>query len=225
MPSAKTPSPGRGRSAGPPPPTRHVEHRQRSLALYARRAPLYDVELAAFESLRREAVAALQLQPGQQVLDVGCGTGLSLPLLHEVVGRHGRIVAVEQSPPMLAQARQRCKGWPGVEFIESAAEEAPLPGDMDAALLFFTHDLMQHPEALDRLLAALKPGAHVVAVGLVWAPPWLPLSNLFVLAGALNSITCPAHLDQPWHALAPRLQELSVQTRWMESIYLLKGRA
>lgn len=201
--------------------------------LYARRAPVYDLELLPLAPLRREAIAALQLRPGQTVLDLGCGTGLSLPGLAEAVGPQGRIVAVEPCPEMLERARQRVPAsgrthWPRVDFIATPAEDAPLDQlltahSADAALFFFTHDLLQQPAALRHAMQALKPGAKVVAAGLVWAAPWWPLSNLMVMAAALHSIASPAHLDAPWHDLAPRLSHWTLERRCLEAVYLLRG--
>src|SRR5262245_54883533 len=64
---------------------------------YDRRARWYDaiVRLLSFggdREYRRRAVAALRLQPGQRVLDVGCGTGLNFRLLSEGVGPSGLVV-------------------------------------------------------------------------------------------------------------------------------------
>ena len=81
--------------------------RRAALEQYRRRAAVYDFELALFEPLRREAVARLALQPGETVVDLGCGTGLSLPLLRAAVGATGHVVGIEQSPDMLARARRR----------------------------------------------------------------------------------------------------------------------
>ena len=61
-------------------------------ALYGRRAAVYDYELMPVAPLRREAIAALALRPGDTVLDIGAGTGLSLPGLCEAVGPAGRVV-------------------------------------------------------------------------------------------------------------------------------------
>ena len=54
----------------------------RSLAKYRQRAAAYDKTCGPTWPIRERAVSALQLQPGPVVLDVGCGTGLSLSLLH-----------------------------------------------------------------------------------------------------------------------------------------------
>ena len=206
--------------------SRRTHPREPALAQYRRRARLYDLELAAFEPVRRRVVRALALGKGQTVLDVACGTGLSFPLLAPLVGPRGRVVGIEQSPEMMAQARRRVQGagWRQVRLLEAAAESAPLEGKADAALFMFTHDVLQSEAALAHLLAHLKPGAHVAAAGLQWAPPWaLPL-NLFVLGAALYSVTTLQGLDQPWARLARHLTGLQVQSLWGGAVYLASGR-
>lgn len=200
-------------------------------ALYGRRAAIYDFELMPVAPLRREAISALALEPGQTVLDVGAGTGLSLPDLSHAIGPGGRIVAVEPCDAMLRQARERVR----LERIASRVDFLPCPAEdadygamlgrglADAALFFFTHDVLQSEAALDRALAALKPGARIVAAGLAWAPPWLPLSNLFVLGAAMHSVIRMDGLDAPWRALAARTKNAEVERRWLASAYVLTG--
>lgn len=197
-----------------------------SIAKYRRRAAQYDLELLAFEPVRREAIALLDVHPGDKVLDVGCGTGLSFAPLLGRLRPHGRIVGIDPSPEMLALARERVarNGWTGIELLEATARSAPLAGRADAALFHFTHDVLRDPEALDHVLAHLKPGAHVVASGLQWAPPWMVPTNLFVLGAAWYSVTCMDGLGQPWTMLGKRLQDLEVRTRGWGGIYIASGR-
>lgn len=205
---------------------------QRLQALYTRRAAVYDYELMPVAPLREEAIHALALSPGETVLDIGTGTGLSLPGLAQAVGDSGRIIGVEPCEAMMAQARRRIEAGPWrtpVDLLDCAVEDAALESllpvaSADAALFFFTHDALQQPRGLDRVFRALKPGARVVAAGLVWASPWWPLSNLFVWGAATHSIASPQRLDAPWHDLPPRLASAEVERRWLESAYLLTGR-
>jgi demethylmenaquinone methyltransferase/2-methoxy-6-polyprenyl-1,4-benzoquinol methylase len=205
---------------------RRAPARDAALAQYRRRARLYDLELLAFEPLRRRAVRALALRAGETVLDVACGTGLSFPLLAPAVGAGSHVVGIEQSPEMIALARARRDraGWAQVALIESSAEAARFRRHADAALFFFTHDVLQSDVALANLRAHLRPGARIVAVGLQWAPPWaLPL-NAFVLGAALHSVTTFDGLDRPWERLARHLDDLVVEPAFGGAVYVATGR-
>ncbi len=208
------------------PPARRPTHgRAAALEQYRRRAAHYDAELAWFEPLRAEAVALLQLRPGQRVLDVGCGTGLSFELLERELGPGGAIVGIEQSAEMLALARERIAqhGWRNVTLIAAPAQEAQLHGPMDAAMFHFTHDVLRDPAALDNVLRHLRPGARVVTVGLQWAPPWAWPANCFVALAALYSISSFDGLSRPWDLLALRLQQFRLHTTLLGGIYLACG--
>jgi len=195
-------------------------------AQYRRRADHYDLELAAFEPIRRAAIASLEVQPGATVLDVGCGTGLSFEALKEKIGPQGRIVGIDPSPEMLALARQRIarRRFGGITLLEASAQQAPLQGRADAALFHFTHDVLQDEAALDHVFAHLRPGAHVVAAGLQWAPAWCVPVNLFVLGAALYSVTCLGGLEQPWRLLAARLRDVRVRSPLPGGLYIAAGR-
>lgn len=199
--------------------------RPAAFAQYRRRAPFYDAELAVFEPLRQEAIERLGLQPGDTVLDVGCGTGLSLALLHQSVGAQGRIVGIEQSPEMIAQARERVRQqrWPNVTLIEAPAGAARCAVHADAALLHFTHDILRDPAALAHLMRGLRPGARVVACGLKWAPPWAWPMNLFVLGAALHSVTSLSGLAEPWNLLASHLDHLQLSPMLGGAVFIASG--
>jgi ubiquinone/menaquinone biosynthesis C-methylase UbiE len=200
--------------------------RRAALAQYQRRASVYDLELALFEPIRRRAIAGLDVGRGDTVLDVGCGTGLSLALLRERVGPRGRVIGIEQSPEMLKLARQRVAAarWRNVRLIESPVEEAELGDLADAALFHFTHDILRRPAAVARVMHHLRPGAHVVASGLKWARPLLALTNLVVLPAALRSVTSLEGLSQPWSHLQRHLVDLQVQQRLLGGVFIASGR-
>lgn len=199
--------------------------RDAALAQYRRRAGVYDLELAPFESLRREAVERLVLQRGETAFDFACGTGLSLPLLRQAVGPHGRVVGVEQSPEMLARARRRVAEhrWTNVELVGAPVEEARLRGRADAALFHFTHDVLQRPDAVAHAAAHLRSGARVVATGLQWGPRWAVAVNVAVYAAARRSITTLEGLARPWRLLEARIGPMKVESRWFGAVYIAHG--
>lgn len=207
------------------PPRAEGSDTQAMLALYRARAAHYDKELTPFEPLRVAAIERLQPQPGQTVLDVGCGTGLSLAPLLQRLGPQGRIVGIEQCPDMLARARERLTPAqrPQVRLVQASAEAARWRGQADAALLHFTHDIVCHTAALDNVFKHLKPGAQVVATGLQWAPAWAVAVNAFVLGAALYSISSLDGLDRPWSVLEERLKDFAVTPEWMGGVYIASG--
>lgn len=196
-----------------------------ALAQYRRRAAVYDIELALFEPVRRRAIERLALRPGDRVFDVGCGTGLSLPQLQPGVGAKGRIVGIEQSPEMIAKARERVAlhGWKNVELIEASVETARIKGNADAALFHFTHDILREPLAIANVLRHLRPGAHIVACGLQWAPFWAWPVNLLVFGAARHSVTSLAGLGNPWSVLAKHLSGLQVEPMMAGGVFIASG--
>jgi demethylmenaquinone methyltransferase/2-methoxy-6-polyprenyl-1,4-benzoquinol methylase len=111
--------------------------------LYRKRAKRYDFaiwiyRLAGFRvnRYRREAVAALNLKPGDLVIDLACGTGLNFPYLERAVGEHGKIIGVELTDAMLDQARARVRtaGWKNVELVQSDLANYEFPAGVSGIL-------------------------------------------------------------------------------------------
>ncbi len=199
--------------------------RHQALQQYRARADRYDSELEPFEPLRREAIQRLDLRPGETVIDVGCGTGLSFGPLLDQLGPTGHIVGIEQCPEMMAKAHHRFpdRRASQLRLVQAPVEEAQWPGLAHAALFHFTHDILRNPRALDNVLAHLAPGARVVATGLQWAAPWVWPVNLFVLGAAMYSVSSLDGLAQPWSELAPRLNSFEVKPTWMGGIFMATG--
>jgi SAM-dependent methyltransferase len=58
----------------------------------------------------------------ERVLDVGCGTGISTLALYRAFPENPIVYAIDISDAMLVQARERCKGLPGIYFVRGDAE-------------------------------------------------------------------------------------------------------
>lgn len=181
-----------------------MQDHQLSIERYRRKAAGYDASAERTMPLRRRTIALLQLQPGQSVLDVGAGTGLSYALLREGVGPGGQVLAFEQSPDMfaLAQARVQREGWTNVWHTNQPAETVRLPALADAVLFNYTHDICRSPEAVRNILRQVKPGARVAMAGIKAFPRW---TGPLVLVSWLKNRPYNAHpggLRTPWRCVA-----------------------
>src|SRR5260370_23372114 len=87
-------------------PARSLARQAGHQPAYYEHAQSYNRDTGAFQLHRRAVVEPLPLQPGQVVLDVGCGTGLCCSLLREKDGPGGTVSSIEESPEMAARAPQ-----------------------------------------------------------------------------------------------------------------------
>lgn len=179
----------------------------RSNEQYARLASDYDALTPRLEPLRTEAHALLALRAGDTVMDVGCGTGKSLPALSQAVGANGHVIAVEPCAPMLAQARNRrgaSHNSARITLIEAQIEAVTVhvpEHSVDAFLLMFTHDVLQSPVAIDALLRVAKPGARFALTGGKFFRGPLALLNPWVKWRQQPYCTTFANYDAPWRNL------------------------
>jgi len=105
------------------------------------------------------ALIRAAVEPGERVIDIGCGCGATSLQLAELVGPKGKVLGVDVSKPMLDRAKQRGAGNPVLSFAEAdATTYAFEKGAFD--LLFSRHGVMffAEPErAFANLRSALKP--------------------------------------------------------------------
>jgi ubiquinone/menaquinone biosynthesis C-methylase UbiE len=76
------------------------------------------------------SLALADAQPGERVLDIGCGNGATSFALLEAVGASGDVMGVDVSQPMLSQARSRITAS-NIRFVEADAATHPFAADRD----------------------------------------------------------------------------------------------
>jgi SAM-dependent methyltransferase len=124
------------------------------------------------EPLGLEAMRRLAPQPGEQILDVGCGCGQTTVALAECVGRAGAVMGVDISRPMLQVARSRPLPSEATQpaFREADAQSADLGESVfDAAFSRFGVMFFSDPAAaFANIRATLKPSGRLGFV--CWRP-------------------------------------------------------
>jgi ubiquinone/menaquinone biosynthesis C-methylase UbiE len=192
---------------------------------YRKGARRYDLIASIGRGARNRAVEALELRPGQSVIDVACGTGLAFPQLEGRIGPSGRIIGVDVSPEMLAQAKARIarNGWRNVRLVEAPVGQASIEDGADAALFSGTHDVMRSRPSLENVLRHLRAGGRVGVTGVKWAPWWAFPVNAAVWLISFRYITTFEGCARPWSHLEEMVPNLQVRPLMLGGAYLAWG--
>jgi precorrin-6B methylase 2 len=197
----------------------------RSGRSYGAMAQSYEWRTAGGDHGRRELVERLAPRRGEVILDVGCGTGRNFDWIQQRIGPEGRLIGVEPSPEMLAQAQalvQR-RGWTNVELVCGRAEDAAIPATVDAAILCAVHDVMRSPTALAHVLEHIRDGGRIVAGGPKWTR-WRQSGavSLNLSTWQLNRecVSTFEGFQRPWSRLAELVPELHVEERYLGGGYI-----
>ena len=167
--------------AGP----RWVEHREE-----------LDRQLAPFSERLIERLAP---QPGERIVDVGCGCGTTSLEVASRVGAAGEVLGVDVSKPMLDVARERGAALPQLRFEHADAQTyAYAPASFDATCSRFGVMFFADPgHAFENLARALRPGGRFVF--LAWqgreVNPWF--ARLMAAVASVIEIPKPPAPDAP----------------------------
>jgi ubiquinone/menaquinone biosynthesis C-methylase UbiE len=89
-------------------------------------APIYDKAIRSlYLPYRQKVIQSLQLQAGQTVLDLGCGSGLNFELIIDAIGPQGTLIGVDFSAKMLRKAQKTIDthGWKNVFLLQQDASK------------------------------------------------------------------------------------------------------
>jgi ubiquinone/menaquinone biosynthesis C-methylase UbiE len=201
--------------------------REHLIDTYRKKAKHYDITSRFYpapgypqRAQRLRAIQALGLCAGDSVVDIACGTGLNFPMIEEAIGPDGRIVGVDLTDAMLAQAQDRIEtnGWSNISLVQADAADFDFPTEVDAILS--TYALSQVPGCADVIAhgaAALSGGGRWVVLDLK-----VPANTPRWLAHVGTAVVRPfASIDEwilrrPWEAIRLALQEEMADLSWIE---------
>ena len=204
--------------------------RERLIETYRKKAKHYDITSLLYPvpgyphwAQRRRAVRALGLRAGDTVVDMACGTGPNFPLIEEVIGPDGRIVGVDLTDAMLAQAQDRMEqnGWRNISLVQAPAAEFGFPTEVDAILS--TYALTQVTDCAEVIAhgaAALSGGGRWVVLDLK-VPDTMP-DRLAQLGTAM--VRPFASIDEwimrhPWETIRAAMQDELSDFSWTELFF------
>jgi demethylmenaquinone methyltransferase/2-methoxy-6-polyprenyl-1,4-benzoquinol methylase len=190
---------------------------------YRKSARHYDITSQLYfpqQAHRRRAIHALGLRPGDTVVEVACGTGLNFALVEREIGPDGRIVGVDLTDAMLAQAQHRTDtdGWDNVSLVQADAAEFEFPTGVDAIFATYPHALL--PDAYQVIAngaAALRDGGRWAVLDLK-VPSNLPrwLARLGIATVGRSGSLEEWMVHRPWEAIRVAMQETLVDVSWTE---------
>jgi trans-aconitate 2-methyltransferase len=157
-------------------------------------ATSYEQVSAPLEAMGREVLDRLELRGDERVLDAGCGTGRVTAALAERLPR-GEVLAVDGSPAMVDQARERLGDAAEVWVADLLELEVDPPVDAILSTATF-HWIADHDRLFARLLAALKPGGRLVA-------QCGGAGNVAAVAEAIRKVGALGDWPGPWNFQSP----------------------
>jgi ubiquinone/menaquinone biosynthesis C-methylase UbiE len=117
--------------------------------------------------LRQMTVSLARIQRGEQVLDVGCGTGTLAIAVQQHVGAAGHVFGVDPGTQQIARARSKAaRRGLSIDFQTGVIEQLPFPDQMFDVVL--STIMMHHVpaglkrQALAEIARVLKPGGRLV---------------------------------------------------------------
>jgi phosphatidylethanolamine/phosphatidyl-N-methylethanolamine N-methyltransferase len=137
---------------------------------YARWAPVYDLVFGKLFDRGRQAAIAAAEQVGGRILEVGVGTGISLP----DYSPGNRIVGIDLSEPMLCKARARVEQMSLTNVVRLEAMDAEhlsfADDSFDVVIALYVVSTVPNPEAaLDEFARVVRPGGEIILANRVGA--------------------------------------------------------
>ena len=207
---------------------------------YSRRSKRYDSVVKIFDlfssmgfdipAWREAAIQDLHLKPGDTVIDMGCGTGLTFPSLYQKVGPTGRIIGIDISADMLDQAQELISenGWTNVQLTAIDISQYEFPVQADGILSTFALILVPSAsQVVSQACQALKPGGRISILDMAWPENWsIHWRHVFFWLkpfGVTEDILRKKPWEAVWNEIELNLEEVALKRFWFKMMYFISG--
>lgn len=185
---------------------------ENAINYYDRFARVYDLisSKAYYGKAREYAIEQLNLTEGQTVLNVPCGTGQNLEYFQRTLRNTGKIIGVDLSSGMLAQAKAKSTAnqWTNIQFFNADVRtldanwaQENIESGVDAVLCDLgLSGFPDWEQVIDNLISLLKPDGRIVIMD--WYMEKLTPRGRFIKWIGKGEVTRPL-----WQYLQPRVKD------------------
>jgi ubiquinone/menaquinone biosynthesis C-methylase UbiE len=158
----------------------------------------------------RRLLMAAGAQPGDRVLDIGCGPGYFARMLAEAVGPNGSVVGIDAAPEMIDYARRKARRLANIRFDAGAAEALAFP---DSSFDVVVSSLMMHHIPQELRLQATREMCRVLRPGgvLLLSDFSIPERGGWHVVGSLTG-----HSGDRWRRRMTPLERLVAEADFVE---------
>lgn len=177
--------------------------------VYDRWAPFYNPTHSWSLPKRKLACKMLELQAGNRVLDLACGTGVNIPYLRSMVGSTGQVVGVDLSPRMLDVSRKIISRnrWENVRVVEADGAHLPMADNsFDKVICTYALNIIpEYVKAVEEVFRVLVRGGRFVSLEMTtghsmpnWLAPICAVNPDHQAIEALQSVFKKVNLESYW---------------------------
>lgn len=202
--------------------------------LYRKRAGWYDFSANAYYLIgfreakyRKMAVSALALEPGDTVVEIGCGTGLNFKYLLQSIGNAGQLIGVDLTDAMLEIAHSRIErsGWKNVLLVQSDAAKYVFPSNTKGIISTFALTLVHEYEAnIERAANSLASGGRFVLLDFKKPERWpLWVAKIGVAITKPFGVSLDLAQRKPWETMQKYFKNVTITEIYGGFVYIAVG--